>query len=226
MTEQKLQQLLQDMTLEEKVNQMLQLAGGFFTGDMMAMGPMAEKGFTQENVAQAGSVLGALGAEKLKKIQQDFMEKHPHKIPLLFMLDVINGLKTIYPIPLGQGATFEPELAERCAQMAAKESAVSGLHVTFSPMVDLVRDARWGRVMESTGEDPYLNSLFAEAMVKGYQGEDLQEPLRRNSAYRYQRKNYGTYYHNIGGKELQIFLSARIYRGIRAICNDRTSCFL
>lgn len=178
MTEQKLQQLLQDMTLEEKVNQMLQLAGGFFTGDMMAMGPMAEKGFTQENVAQAGSVLGALGAEKLKKIQQDFMEKHPHKIPLLFMLDVINGLKTIYPIPLGQGATFEPELAERCAQMAAKESAVSGLHVTFSPMVDLVRDARWGRVMESTGEDPYLNSLFAEAMVKGYQGEDLQEPYR------------------------------------------------
>ena len=133
MTEQKLQQLLQDMTLEEKVNQMLQLAGGFFTGDMMAMGPMAEKGFTQENVAQAGSVLGALGAEKLKKIQQDFMEKHPHKIPLLFMLDVINGLKTIYPIPLGQGATFEPELSERCARMAAKESAVSGLHVTFSP---------------------------------------------------------------------------------------------
>ncbi len=178
MTEQKLQQLLQDMTLEEKVNQMLQLAGGFFTGDMMAMGPMAEKGFTQENVAQAGSVLGALGAEKLKKIQQDFMEKHPHKIPLLFMLDVINGLKTIYPIPLGQGATFEPELSERCARMAAKESAVSGLHVTFSPMVDLVRDARWGRVMESTGEDPYLNSLFAGAMVKGYQGEDLQEPYR------------------------------------------------
>ena len=181
MTEQKLQELLQDMTLEEKVNQMLQLAGGFFTGDMVAMGPMAEKGFTQENISRAGSVLGALGAEKLKKIQKDFMEKHPHKIPLLFMLDVINGLKTIYPIPLGQGATFEPELSKRCAQMAAKEAAVSGLHVTFSPMVDLVRDARWGRVMESTGEDPYLNSLFAEAMVKGYQGDqsdDLREPYR------------------------------------------------
>lgn len=178
MTEQKLQELLQDMTLEEKVNQMLQLAGGFFTGDMMAMGPMAEKGFTQENVARAGSVLGALGAEKLKKIQKEFMEKHPHNIPLLFMLDVINGLKTVYPIPLGQGATFDPELSRKCAQMAAKESAVSGLHVTFSPMVDLVRDARWGRVMESTGEDPYLNSLFAEAMVKGYQGDDLSEPYR------------------------------------------------
>ena len=178
MTEQGLQELLQDMTLEEKVNQMLQLAGGFFTGDMMAMGPMAEKGYIQENMFQAGSVLGAYGAEKLKKIQMEFMEKHPHKIPLLFMLDVINGFKTIYPIPLGQGATFEPELSERCARMAAKEAAVSGLHVTFSPMVDLVRDARWGRVMESTGEDPYLNCLFSEAMVRGYQGEDLREPYR------------------------------------------------
>ncbi len=178
MTEQKLQELLQDMTLEEKVNQMLQVAGGFFTGDMMAMGPMAKKGFTQENVDRAGSVLGALGAGKIKKIQKDFMEKHPHKIPLLFMLDVINGLKTIYPIPLGQGATFEPELSKKCARMAAKEAAVSGLHVTFSPMVDLVRDARWGRVMESTGEDPFLNCLFAEAMVKGYQGDDLREPYR------------------------------------------------
>ncbi len=178
MTEQKLQELLQDMTLEEKVNQMLQVAGGFFTGDMVAMGPMAEKGFTEDNVSKAGSVLGALGAGKLKKIQREFMEKHPHKIPLLFMLDVINGLKTVFPIPLGQGATFEPELSERCAQVAAKEAAVSGLHVTFSPMVDLVRDARWGRVMESTGEDPYMNCLFSEAMVKGYQGEDLREPYR------------------------------------------------
>lgn len=178
MTEQKLQELLQNMTLEEKVNQMLQLAGGFFTGDMMAMGPMAEKGYIKENMSQAGSVLGAHGAGRLKKIQKEFMEKHPHKIPLLFMLDVINGFKTIYPIPLGQGATFEPELSEKCARMAAKEAAVSGLHVTFSPMVDLVRDARWGRVMESTGEDPYLNSLFSEAMVKGYQGDDLREPYR------------------------------------------------
>lgn len=178
MTEQKLQELLQDMTLEEKVNQMLQVAGGFFTGDMVAMGPMAEKGFTEDNVSKAGSVLGALGAGKLKKIQREFMEKHPHKIPLLFMLDVINGLKTVFPIPLGQGATFEPEVSERCARAAAKEAAVSGLHVTFSPMVDLVRDARWGRVMESTGEDPYMNCLFSEAMVKGYQGEDLREPYR------------------------------------------------
>lgn len=176
MTEQQLKELLKEMTLEEKVNQMLQLAGGFFTGEMVAMGPMREKGFTEENMSQAGSVLGALGAAQLKKIQKEFMEKHPHRIPLLFMLDVINGFKTIFPIPLGQGATFEPELSRRCAETAAKEAAVSGLHVTFAPMVDLVRDARWGRVMESTGEDPYLNSLFSAAMVQGFQGYDLKEP--------------------------------------------------
>lgn len=103
------------------------------------------------------------------------MRKHPHHIPLLFMLDVINGFKTIFPIPLGQGAAFEPELSRRCAEVAAKEAAVSGIHVTFAPMTDLVRDARWGRVMESTGEDSYLNSLYCEAMVKGFQGDNLKE---------------------------------------------------
>lgn len=178
MTKQEIMELLKEMSLEEKVNQMLQVAGGFFTGDVVAMGPMKEKGFTEENISLAGSVIGMLGAEKIKKIQRDYIDKHPHKIPLLFMLDVINGFKTIFPIPLAQGATFEPELSEKCAQAAAKEASVSGLHVTFAPMVDLVRDARWGRVMESTGEDPYLNCLFSVAMVKGFQGEDMKEPYR------------------------------------------------
>ena len=176
MTDKELQELLKKMSLKEKVNQMLQVTGGFFDGHQVAMGPMKEKGFSDENVALSGSVIGSMGAEKLKKIQKEYMENHPHKIPLLFMLDVINGFKTIFPIPLAQGATFEPELSERCAAAAAKEASVSGLHVTFAPMVDLVRDARWGRVMESTGEDPYLNCLFSEAMVKGFQGEDLKEP--------------------------------------------------
>lgn len=175
MTKQKLQNLLTEMSLEEKVNQMNQVAGGFFTGDSVVTGPMKEKGFTEESISQAGSVLGLAGAALTKKVQKEYMEKHPHRIPLLFMLDIINGYKTVFPIPLGQGATFEPELAGRCAEMAAREAAVSGLHVTFSPMSDLVRDARWGRVMESTGEDPYLNCLFTEAMVKGYQGNELKE---------------------------------------------------
>lgn len=97
MTEQKLKELLADMTLEEKVNQMSQVVGAFFNKDMdiTAMGPMADKGFTPENVALSGSILGSMGAETLKKIQKDFVEQHPHHIPMLFMLDVINGFKTI-----------------------------------------------------------------------------------------------------------------------------------
>jgi beta-glucosidase len=83
---------------------------------------MADKGFTPENVALSGSILGSMGAETLKKIQKDFVEQHPHHIPMLFMLDIINGFKTIFPIPLGQGATFEPELSEKCAAVAAKEA--------------------------------------------------------------------------------------------------------
>lgn len=178
MTEQELKALLQDMTLEEKIDQMNQVMGGFFTGEITAMGPLADKGFTKENVSQAGSILGATGAETLKKIQKAYMENQPHKIPMLFMLDVINGYRTVFPIPLGQGASFDPDLSEKCAKMAAEEASVSGLHVTFAPMVDLVRDARWGRVMESTGEDPYLNSRMSEAMVKGFQGDDLKESGR------------------------------------------------
>lgn len=178
MTNKELVELLKDMSLEEKVNQMLQVLGNYYLDDTVITGPMRENGFTEESIAQAGSVIGTFGAEKIKEIQKTYMEHHPHKIPLLFMLDVINGFRTIFPIPLGQGATFEPELSRRCAEAAAKEAAVSGLHVTFAPMVDLVRDARWGRVMESTGEDTYLNCRFAEAMVKGFQGENLKEHYR------------------------------------------------
>lgn len=175
MTVEALQELLDDMSLAEKIGQMNQVIGSFYTGESVATGPMADKGFTEENIGLAGSVIGVSGADAEKRIQKGYMEKHPHQIPLLFMLDVINGYRTVFPIPLGQGAAFEPELSMRCARMAAQEAAVSGVHVTFSPMADLVRDARWGRVMESTGEDPYLNSLYAAAMVRGYQGEDLRK---------------------------------------------------
>ena len=140
MTNEELTALLNDMSLEEKVNQMSQVVGGFFDDDTVITGPMAEMGFTEENIALSGSVIGSMGAETVKKIQKAYMEKHPHHIPLLFMLDIINGYKTVFPIPLGQGATFEPELSEKCAAVAAKEASVSGLHVTFAPMTDLVRD--------------------------------------------------------------------------------------
>ena len=175
-----LKQLLKDMSLQEKVDQLVQLMGIFYMDDAdgVLTGPARELGLKEDDFWMAGSILGTYGAEQLKEIQKRYMEKQPHHIPMLFMMDVIHGMKTIFPMPLAQGATFEPELSGKCASVAAKESAVSGLHVTFSPMVDLVRDARWGRVMESTGEDPYLNSLFALEQVKGFQGEDLSEPYK------------------------------------------------
>ncbi|MCM1134160.1 MAG: beta-glucosidase BglX [Clostridium sp.] len=180
MEKEKLKALLDDMSLQEKVDQMLQIMGVFYQEDEEGIltGPARNMGVTKEDIQMAGSILGTYGAEKLMKIQKDYMEKQPHHIPMLFMMDVIHGMKTIFPMPLAQGATFEPELSGKCAAAAAKEAAVSGLHVTFSPMVDLVRDARWGRVMESTGEDPYLNGRFAEAQVKGFQGEAMSQPYK------------------------------------------------
>ena len=180
MEREKLKQLLDDMSLQEKVDQMMQLLGAFYQMDVDAVltGPAAQLGIGEEDVDMAGSVLGVYGAGTLMKIQKSYMEKQPHHIPMLFMLDVIHGMKTIFPMPLAMGASFDPELAGRCAEVAAREAACTGLHVTFSPMVDLVRDARWGRVMESTGEDPYLNSRMAQAQVKGFQGEDMGEEGR------------------------------------------------
>lgn len=180
MEKERLKQLVGEMSLKEKVDQMLQITGDFYLdGDGAVLtGPGRDMGLSEEDITLAGSTLGTYGAETLIKIQKEYMERHPHRIPLLFMMDVIHGMKTVFPIPLAQGATFEPELSKKCAQAAAKESAVSGLHVTFAPMADLVRDARWGRVMEATGEDPYLNGKFTAAMVRGFQGDSLQEPYR------------------------------------------------
>ena len=175
MKEQQLRELLNDMSLQEKIDQMFQVMGLFFTedDDGTLTGPSQSFGVSLQDLQSAGTILGTFGADKLKAIQDKAMSVQPHHIPMLFMLDVIHGLKTIFPAPLAQGATFDPSLARECASAAALESAVSGLHVTFAPMVDLVRDARWGRVVESTGEDPYLNSLFAQEIVKGFQGDDI-----------------------------------------------------
>lgn len=141
----------------------------------MKVGPQQKLGIHEEMIALCGSVLNVAGAEKVKKIQKAYLEKSRHKIPLLFMGDVVYGYKTVYPIPLGLGATWNPELIKENYRLIAEEAKAAGVHVTFSPMVDLVRDARWGRCLESTGEDPWLNSRFAEAMVEGFQGKNLEE---------------------------------------------------
>ncbi len=170
MDQQKLNQLLSEMSLEEKIGQLVQLPGYFQDGGTIT-GPAGDLGLTQEDLRLAGSYLSVIGAEKIRALQEEYMAAHPHHIPLIFMDDIINGYRTVFPVPLAQGCTFNPDLVQQGASVAAKEAAASGVHVTFSPMADLVRDARWGRVMESTGEDAYLNGLMAAAMVRGYQGD-------------------------------------------------------
>ncbi|MHA3065406.1 beta-glucosidase BglX [Lacticaseibacillus saniviri] len=166
-----MKRLLQRMTTEEKIGQLLQLSADFFADNQAVItGPMKAHKLTIETVYNAGSVLGISGAARVRKIQTDYLAHSRLKIPLLFMADVVHGYRTIFPIPLALGGSFSPQVMQQAAEVAAAESAAGGVHVTFAPMVDLVRDPRWGRVMESTGEDPYLNSVMAKAAVTGFQG--------------------------------------------------------
>ncbi|MDW2879523.1 MULTISPECIES: glycoside hydrolase family 3 N-terminal domain-containing protein [Bacillaceae] len=173
-----LQSLLQEMTLDEKIAQLMQLATPFFEGSKdegQITGPLASMKVSEANIQNTGSVLGASGgAKEAISIQAAHLKKNRLRIPLLFMADVIHGYKTIFPVPLAIGCSWDLDGAQESAEIAAKEAAASGVHVTFAPMVDLVRDPRWGRVMESTGEDPFLNSEFARAFVRGFQGNDLK----------------------------------------------------
>lgn len=177
MNTQDLRKFMSELSLEEKIGQLVQMPSYFQNGGHIT-GPAGEMGITNDDLRLAGSYLSIVGAEDVRKLQTEYMANHPHHIPLIFMADIINGYRTVFPVPLAQGCTFQPELVEEGARIAAKEAAASGVHVTFSPMADLVRDARWGRVMESTGEDKYLNSVMAAAMVRGYQGLDLKEKGR------------------------------------------------
>lgn len=216
MTNEQLQALLADMSLDEKIGQMVQLTADFFGKDTLITGPMGAVHVNPQEARYCGTILGTSGAAKLKEIQKKAMEEQPHHIPMLFMLDVINGYQTIFPIPLAQGCSFEPELAREGAEIAAKEAAAAGLHVTFSPMLDLVRDARWGRVMESPGEDPYLNGCFAKAMVEGYQGakkeENGQHPIKEGRLAAC-LKHFAGYGYPEGGREYDnVELSERTFR--------------
>ena len=177
MTDQELHLLLEDMSLQEKIDQLLQLTADFYgkTDRDVVTGPASELGISMEDIDLAGSVLNGTGAKALMQIQDAYINRHPHRIPLLFMMDVIHGYRTIFPAPIAQGASFDPEMSQKAASIAAREASAAGIHVVFSPMVDLVRDPRWGRVMESTGEDPYLNSRFAAAQIHGFQGDDMKE---------------------------------------------------
>lgn len=175
LSREQLDQLLGDMSLEEKIGQMIQLTGYYFTGSGVETGPASEMRIPEDILKSTASVLNVTGAKRLKEVQENYIKENPHRIPLVFMADVIHGFRTVFPIPLAQGCSFDPQLVKECASVAARESAAAGLHVTFSPMADLVRDPRWGRCMESTGEDVYLNGQMARAAVEGYQGESLTD---------------------------------------------------
>ena len=170
--EKKVDSILQKMTLEEKIGQLVQYSAGQPTGpgtgrtdynDMIARG-------------QIGSLFNVVDPHQINEYQRVAMEKSRLHIPILFGLDVIHGFKTEFPIPLGLASTWEPSIVERASHVAATEAAADGIRWTFSPMVDIARDARWGRMAEGAGEDPFLGSVMAEAYVKGYQGSRLDAP--------------------------------------------------
>ena len=163
--------ILARMTLAEKIGQLNQLSGaGNPTGP--GGGERATR-LAQLRAGGIGSFFNVVGADTTRALQRIAVEETRLHIPLVFGLDVIHGFRTIFPVPLGEAASFDPSLAERAARVAAAEAAAAGIDWTFAPMVDIARDPRWGRIVEGAGEDPYLGALFAAARVRGFQGNDL-----------------------------------------------------
>ena len=164
--------LLKKMTLDEKVGQLVQFSAGF------ASGPGASKLSYDELAAkgQLGSMLNVVGVEATNHYQHIAVEKSRLHIPILFGLDVIHGHRTTFPVPLALAASWDPAAVETVARFGAVEARADGIPWVFSPMVDIARDPRWGRIIESAGEDPYLGSAMARAWVKGYQQDDLGKP--------------------------------------------------
>ena len=164
--------ILKQMTLEEKVGQLVQYSAGQPTG------PGTGRSDYEDMIArgQIGSLFNVVDPHQINAYQRIAMEKSRLHIPILFGLDVIHGFKTEFPIPLGLAATWDPEIVEKASRVAAMEASANGIRWTFSPMVDIARDARWGRMAEGAGEDPFLGSVMAAAYVRGYQGSRLDAP--------------------------------------------------
>ncbi len=163
--EKRIEDLLARMTLEEKLGQLQQLAGHEY-------GKLKPEHLTAARGGRLGSVLNVLGATNVNELQRAAVEESRLRIPLLFGYDVRHGYRTVFPIPLGEAASWDPVVAERSAAVAAAEAAAAGVKWTFAPMLDIVRDPRWGRVAEVSGEDPFLGSVMGAARVRGFQGAD------------------------------------------------------
>lgn len=174
----KILELLGQMTLKEKLGQLSQITGEHYVGkvdtEMVETGPgYSDQVLGGDTLYTIGSIIGVSSAKYINMVQAAYLEKSRLKIPLLFMHDAIHGYKTIYPIPLALSCTWNEDILKKVAENTASELRATGVHVNFSPMVDLVRDSRWGRVMESFGEDHILSGNLGSAMIDGYQkGED------------------------------------------------------
>ncbi len=172
MTEKQLKELLDSMTVEEKILQITQMPYAYMKKDGGEItGPVKDFGLAESDISRLGTVLNARSNASVKDIVNSYQLKNGSKVPVAIMADVTHGFKTAFPIWLGLACSFDEKLAEDCAAMQAKEAAITGISMTCSAMVDLVRDPRWGRVMESFGEDPYLGQVIGSANVRGSQGD-------------------------------------------------------
>jgi beta-glucosidase len=195
--EARVEELLRQMTLEEKIGQLVQYndtgdAAAVVaqpaaqpdlakSGQMAAVNPMINNGVNAKQLAatgRLGSMLNTVGAERTNLYQHLAVDRSRLHIPLLFGADVIHGFRTVYPVPLGLAATFDPELVRDLSHIAALEATTAGVRWFYSPMVDISRDPRWGRSTEGAGEDPFLGAAMARAYIRGYQGDNLAEPGR------------------------------------------------
>lgn len=198
--ENKVETLLHKMTLEEKLGQMNQLS----PWDFEDLAKRVRKG-------EVGSILNVVNPEEVNKIQKIAVEESRLGIPLIVSRDVIHGYKTIFPIPLGQAATFNPEIIKEGARVAAIEASADGIRWTFAPMIDVSRDPRWGRIAESCGEDPYLNAIMGTAMIKGYQGDSLNDPTAIAAC----AKHFVAYGAAEGGRDYNsTFIPERVLRNV------------
>lgn len=201
----RIEKLLAKMTLEEKIGQMT-----LYTTDWESTGPTIRDGYKNDiRSGNCGALFNSHTVPFTRELQRIAVEETRLKIPLLFGYDVIHGYKTIFPIPLGEAASWDLDAIERSARIAATEAAASGLHWTFAPMVDIGRDPRWGRVMEGAGEDTYLGCRIAEARVRGFQGKGIGNTDAVIACV----KHYAAYGAPIGGRDYNtVDMSERFFR--------------
>ena len=199
--ENRVEELLGKMTLQEKIGQMNQLSPN---GSIDEMAGLIKEG-------KVGSLLNLTNSELVNKAQEIAVKTSRLGIPILMSRDVIHGYKTIFPIPLGQAATFNPQIVEDGARVAAIEASADGIRWTFAPMIDVSRDARWGRMAESCGEDPYLNAVMGTAMVRGFQGDSLNDPTSMAAC----AKHFVGYGASEAGKDYSsTFIPERLLRNV------------